>query len=210
MPAMQDKLSQEIMLEETKALHALADQRLRGPDRTIVELFKILWPTIGTDYLNMIRGAIAVGSLLESLTAAIIILLHKGGSRELLSNWRMIILLNVMYKILAKTLQLRLQAIFMEIINSDQFAFLLMRFILDNILLTQETIYFAKFSLQPLLFFKLDFAKAYDKVDLDFLFSAMAKRGLLDEFKFLIRLLSSRAKACININGRNTKKFEIG
>jgi hypothetical protein len=38
----------------------------------------------------------------------------------------------------------------------------------------QETISHAKQSNQPLLFFKLDFSKAYDKIDLGFLFQAMA------------------------------------
>jgi len=37
-------------------------------------------------------------------------------------------------------------------------------FILDNVFLVHETIDWAKKSTQPLVFFKVDFAKAYDKV----------------------------------------------
>lgn len=65
----------------------------------------------------------------------------------------------------------------MEVISPDQAAFLPMRFILDNLFLMQETIEHAKKSEQPLLFLKLDFTKAYDKVDLDFLFRAMSLMG---------------------------------
>jgi hypothetical protein len=66
-----------------------------------------------------------------------------------------------------------LQPILMELISPDQSAFLSIRYILDDIFLTQETITHAKRSNQPPLFLKLDFSKAYDKVDLSFLFLAL-------------------------------------
>jgi hypothetical protein len=53
-----------------------------------------------------------------------------------LTNWRPITLLNLSYKFFAKAIQLRLQPILMEIISCKQSVFLLLRFILDNILLT--------------------------------------------------------------------------
>ena len=63
----------------------------------------------------------------------------------------------------------------MEIISPEQSAFLPMRFILDNLVLTQETMAWAKQSNQALLFLKLDFLKAYDMVEWGCLFKAMAK-----------------------------------
>jgi hypothetical protein len=57
-----------------------------------------------------------------------------------------------------------------------------MRFILDNIFLTYETIHYAKQSKQPLLFLKLDFSKAYDKVDLGFLCQALDRMGFPSRF----------------------------
>jgi hypothetical protein len=63
-----------------------------------------------------------------------------------------------------------LQPILMELISPDQFAFFLICFILDNILLIQETISHAKQTNQLLLFLKVDFSKTYDKVDLEYLF----------------------------------------
>jgi hypothetical protein len=58
----------------------------------------------------------------------------------------------------------------MEVISPDQSAFLPLRFILDNIFLIHETIAYAKKSRQFLVILKLDFSKAYDRVDLVFLF----------------------------------------
>ena len=51
------------------------------------------------------------------MIVGLIILLHKGGNRSLLSNWRPIMLLNMTYKIFAKTLQMELHPILMEIIS---------------------------------------------------------------------------------------------
>jgi hypothetical protein len=73
------------------------------------------------------------------MTRGMIALLHKGGLWTALTNSRLITLLNISYKIYAKALQLRLQPILIEVISCEQLTFLPLRFILDNILLTQET-----------------------------------------------------------------------
>ena len=65
---------------------------------------------------------------------------------------------------LAKTLQIRLQSILRDDISAEQTAFLSLRFILDNIVLNQETLQCSKLSRQPIVFLELDFSKAYDKV----------------------------------------------
>jgi hypothetical protein len=128
---------------------------------------------------------------------------------ETLNNWCPIMLLNVSYEIFAKALQMRLQPILMELISHNQSAFLPMRYILDNIFLTQETTYHAKKSNQPLLFLKLDFSKAYDKVDLSFLFQALSRLGFPDRFIQMVKLLFEQAVARVLVNGKTTLAFPI-
>jgi hypothetical protein len=161
------------------------------------------------EYFAMIQEAIAIGALPNGVTAGMIALLHKGGGRSSLNNWRPITLLNVSCKIFAKALQICLQPVLMELISPDQSAFLPMRFILDNIFLTHETIFHAKNSAQPLLFLKLDFSKAYDRVDHSFLFQAMNRMGFPQEFIFMTQLLFRGAQACVSMNGRCTKEFLV-
>ena len=74
------------------------------------------------------------------MAKGVISLLHKGDSRLRLTNWHPIMWLNVVYKLFAKVLQKRLQLALMEIISFDESTFLPMPFILDNILLTHDTI----------------------------------------------------------------------
>jgi len=60
---------------------------------------------------------------------------------------------------------MKLQPIFMEVIDRDQIAFSPFRFILDNVFLANETIDWAQHINQPLVVLKLNFAKAYQKVN---------------------------------------------
>jgi hypothetical protein len=141
-----------------------------------------------------------------------IALLHKGGERLALTNWHPIMLLNLNYNFFAKTIQLRLQPILMEVISCEQSAFLPLRFILDNILLTQEMLVWAEQSQQALLFLKLDFSKAYDMVDWDFLFGAMGAMGAMGfpgEFINFLKLLFRDATACDKVNGSLSESFRI-
>lgn len=195
--------------ELTKALFAMANGKSPGPDGVITELYKALWHIIGSDYHQMIQEAIQNKQFHKGVTEGLIALLHKGGGRSTLNNWRPITLLNVAYKIFAKALQLRLQPVLAEVISQDQSAFLPMRFIMDNILLTYETLHYAKSSQQPLLFLKLDFSKAYDKVDWHFLFSALSQLGLPDTFIQMTRLLFTNAAARVSVNGKVTNTFPI-
>lgn len=168
-----------------------------------------MWPVIGPDYLRMIREATTRGSLPPGVTDGLIILLHKGGTRSFLNNWRPITLLNSTYKLFAKVLQLHLQPILMQVVSLDQSAFLPLRFILDNIFLTNETIHHAKKTNQPLVFLKVDFSKAYDEVDLGFLFEAMGRIGFPMEFIGMTKILFRDAAACMSVNGQLTSAFHI-
>jgi hypothetical protein len=89
----------------------------------------------------------------------------------------------------------------MEIISPDQSAFLPLRLILDNILLTHETLEWAEHTNQLLVILKLDFSKAYNMVNLNFLFQAMNKLGLLHEFIKLTSLCQD--KRSLNSTFRN-------
>lgn len=161
-PVMKEALATPLVIQEfDRAVKELAVGKAPGPDGVLVEFFKLFWELIRVDYFAMINLAIVENKLLSEVTRGLISLLHKGEVRRRLTNWRPITLLNVAYKLLAKVLQLRVQPVLMEVISSDQSAFLPLMFILDNILLTHKTIDWADHTGQPLIFLKLDFSKAY-------------------------------------------------
>ena len=81
-----------------------------------------------------------------------------------------------------------------------------MRFILDNILLTHETMEWAKQTGQPFIFLKLDFSKAYDMVDWTFLFQAL---GLLSGFIKMTKILFRDAIVCVKVNKVRSPSFKL-
>jgi hypothetical protein len=205
-----ESLAWPISLEEfTVALKAMASSKAPGPDGILTELYKSLWHVIGPDYLRMIEASMNTSALPDGVTEGLIALLHKGGGRATLNNWRPITLLNVLYKLFAKALQMCLQAVLMEVISHDQSAFLPMRFILDNIFLTYETIHHAQQSNQPLFFLKLDFSIAYDKVDLGFLFEGLVRMGFPARFIQMTSLLFQNVVAWVSVNGKVIHTFSI-
>ena len=157
----------------------------------------------------MIQDSIRTGRFPHGATRGLITLIPKSGDLKFLNNWRPITLLNVGYKIYAKALQMRLQEPLSEIISPDQCAYLWNRFILDNILLTHETLSWAKKSKQDTIFLKLDFSKAFDRVDWRFLFLIMTRMGFPFSFINLVKLTLNDACAAINVNGQVSPSFPI-
>jgi len=107
------------MGELEEALKGMDANKAPRPNGVITGVLKLFWETIKEDYFAMISEAIRLGTMPPSLTHGLISLLHKGGDRKKLSNWRPITLLNVAYKIYAKALQLTFQPVLMEIISFD-------------------------------------------------------------------------------------------
>lgn len=102
----------------------------------------------------------------------------------------------------AKALQWRLQALLVEVNDSDHTAFLLLRFILIFFLLKHE---WAKESRQEPIFLKLDFNKAYGRIEWTCMFQVMGKLGMSNSFITMIRVLFYDAMVSIYINNQATE-----
>jgi hypothetical protein len=95
-------------IEEAKLLaaaQAMALNKSPSPNGFAIQFFTKYWNFLGADFAQMLRHAHQSGCLPGAMNKGLIILLHKNTVREELDNWRPITLLNVAYKILAKTLQ---------------------------------------------------------------------------------------------------------
>lgn len=157
----------------------------------------------------MILRGIEEGAFHEGVTRRLINLIPKDGDLKDLNYWRPITLLMAGYKVFAKALQLRLQPILRDVISPKQTTFLPLRFILNKIVLTHETLHWAKTTKQPTVFLKLDFSKAYDKVSWRFLFTTMYKMNISEKFINWVRLLFGNALAAVNLNGSMSNSFKV-
>jgi hypothetical protein len=76
-----------------------------------------------------------------------------------------ICLLNVFYKIFTKVLAIRLMEVAEDIINKTQTTFIKNRFALEGVLMLHEVVHELEIKKQRGVIMKVDFEKAYDKMN---------------------------------------------
>ncbi|MCO5597039.1 hypothetical protein L7F22_051113 [Adiantum nelumboides] len=113
-------------------------------------------------------------------------------------------MMGILYKILAKTIAIRITPELRK--HSAQTGFI-GRSILNNILTVQLGIEHAINSKQDMVMFQIDFEKAFDTVQWDFVSSIMTKMGFGARISGFINLLGLNAYSRIVINGRLSAKI---
>lgn len=119
--------------------------------------------------MDIFNTACVEGVLPDDFLLGDIVLLPKKGNQLSLDFKRPITLLNTKYKIFSKIWQNRLSIVADNIIGWNQFAFIKGRSIHHAILLGSEMIHYAKVQQIPITFLKIDFKKAFDKLQWSFL-----------------------------------------
>lgn len=107
------------------------------------------------------------GTLLTALNYTQIVLFPKVEASKSMSQLRSISLCNVLCKIISKILTNQLGEVILGIISVKQSAFILDRFITDNILVAHELLHSLRSRLkgkQHHMALKLDRSKAYDRL----------------------------------------------
>ncbi len=143
-----------------------ANSSTHSLDDFLMPLFNqiiIWWHIIRDHYFNMVMNSINIGRFPKGITKGLIILIFKSRNMKKFKNLWAISLVNVVYKICTKTLQLHPQLLFMEMTNSNQNVFFPWRYILDNVLFIHETTDWTRSSMQEHFPWRLNLVKMHDK-----------------------------------------------
>ena len=173
------------------------------------EFYKIFWNILKDDLHEILTYAIENLTITESQSLGVITLQPKNGDKTLLSNWRPITLMTCDYKILTKVFAARLKHIIPKIICQEQFC-CPGKSIIDSNLIMRDVLYFCNENNIQGAVLTLDWSKAYDRVDHNFLFAVLAKLGFCDSFIKILKLFCSNVRSVIQINGNITSSFHIG
>ena len=120
---------------------------------------------IGEDICSAVLDCLNNCKIPKKINCTNITLIPKVKSLELISNFRLTGLCNVVYKIVSKVLANKLKAILPHVISENQSAFQVGRVISDNILMAFETLHYMKHQQKGKTGFmalKLDMSKAYN------------------------------------------------
>ncbi|XP_071723925.1 uncharacterized protein [Rutidosis leptorrhynchoides] len=195
-------LSNPVSDAEIKStLFSLAKGKAPGLDGFSAEFFKSNWEIVGPLVLEAVYNFFHTGRLLREVNATILTLVPKVPNASAVSDFRLIACCNTIYKVITKILANRIAAVLNDLISPSQNAFVKGRRIRNNILLAQEL--FVGFHLHPYLpkcAVKVDFHKAYDTVDWEFLELVLVAFHFPENFIKLVMACVRTPKYSISIN----------
>jgi hypothetical protein len=148
-----------------------------GSDGLPTEFYKKKFPEFGHIFVLIANSQCQQELALSQRTGIINLLPKKDSDLQFLANWRPISLLNVDYKILSKSLVNRLKLVAQKIIGSSQSAAIPNRSIFDTLHLLRNVFSYCKERDIPCLALSLDQAKAFDRIEHDYLFFYYGKNG---------------------------------
>ena len=203
----------EGLLTENECFNALkCFQRNKSPgnDGFTAEFYSFFWNQLGKTMVSSFNYGFHKGELSISQRQSVIRLIPKKNKNlSYLKNWRPISLLNVDYKIASKALALRLKKVISAIINNAQTGYVEGRFIGENIRLISDILNFtADQDIEGIALF-IDFEKAFDSLEWEYLFKALDIFQFGPDFKIWVKILYTNISSCIINNGFASEPFTL-
>ena len=194
-----------------RGLRELNNGSSPGLDGLSTEFYKVFWCKIAKLLVSSFNFSFDKGSLSYSQKLAVITLIHKGKElpKNKLSNWRPISLTNTDYKILAKTLALRVVGVIDKIVGKDQCAYVKGRQITDNLRTIDDVIEYLKYKNKPGVLLAIDFSKAFDSISRKFMINAFKKFGFGVQFTKWVQIIMSENRSSIGYNGWVSGTFKV-
>ncbi|GKE29664.1 RNA-directed DNA polymerase, eukaryota, partial [Tanacetum coccineum] len=185
------------------------DNKSPGPDGYTFEFFKKYWGLIGPDFCEAVEYFFTNGTFSKGCNSSFIALIPKVIDAKLVTDFRPISLIGCIYKVVTKIMANRLAMVISDIVSNTQSAFITERQILDGPFIINELLHWCKRKYKKAMFFKVDFAKAYDSVRWDYLIDVLGAFGFGSKWCQWIRGTFCFAKASILVNGSPTNKFQF-
>lgn len=182
-----------------------------GLDGLPIEFYSAFWGVLAKPFLDVANdwylNGIEAGA---QQRISLITLIQKKGDLLDLDNWRPISLLCVDYKILSKALSIRLKTVLPSIIMEEQTCGILGRTIFENLYQVRDTIDYTRDHEIKAYLISLDFRKAFDSVDHDFLLKTLTAFGFGPRYRDFIHTTLLNCVAMGMNGGRFTKPIALG
>ncbi|XP_071730091.1 uncharacterized protein [Rutidosis leptorrhynchoides] len=196
-------------VEINNAVWDCGSSRAPGPDGISFRFIKYFWDIFQFDICKDVRRYFSSCIMPRSANSAFFSLIPKVTNLILVTDFRPISLVGFFYKIVTKILTNRLLVVIDKIISPIQTTFISGHQFLDGPLMLSEIITWIKKSNKKILLFKVDFEKAYDYVNWDYLMFMLSSFGFGPKWCAWIRGCLHSAKASVLVNGSTTREFQI-
>ena len=166
-------------------------------------------PCIAALMTKILQDVEAFGPLDEKFTEARMGLLYKKKDKRDIQNYRPITLLNTDYKTYTKILANRLREVAPKLIHRDQAGSMPKRSIYNQTKIVELMITWSENTNCKGAIICLDQEKAYDRIDLRYLWKVLNAFGFPKVFVKRIKNLYTKASTAIRINGFTSELFNV-
>jgi len=163
--------------EIRKAVHSMRSTASPGPDGFGPSFFKATWSVSFASMIDLFQGFHDHTADLEPINRSYLILLPKKNNAREVGDFRPSALQNTTIKSLSKVLTNRLRPVIPLLVSSDQAGFILGRCIAESFAYATNLLHCCYRRNAPTLILKLDFHKAFDRVNLDSLILSACVAG---------------------------------
>ena len=174
-----------------------------GPDGLSGIFYRHYWSIVGNQVINAVQSFFRDGWMLREFNQAFITLIPKKQGACNFSQFKPISLCNFCYKIISKILVSRLRPLLEKLIDPAQVAFVPNRWIAENVVLAQEVVNSFKIMKRKRGFLgvKLDFNKAYDRMEWNFLETVLVAFGFSEKVVHLLMQCVTTVQFTLLLNG---------
>jgi hypothetical protein len=187
--------------ELDEVLASMKPDSAPGPDGLPVVFFKRFWGILKGPILQLLNDFTLGRVDIARLNFGIISLIPKIKGADSIRQFRPIALINVIFKFVAKAFAIRLAPLAHRTIDRSQSAFIRGRCLHEGVLALHEILHELRSRNLPAMVLKLDFEKAYDRVNWEFLREILLRKGFSGMMVHRLMQLVQGGQTAINVNG---------
>ena len=193
--------------EVSKAISLLNRGKAPGPDGLPAEVFQSFSHELSDILASAFNDGIKNNAMHDGFYQGNISLIFKKGDGNDLNNWRQITLSNIEYKIFAKVIMIRLNAVLNKVIEKEQTCAIKGRVMWDNLHNIREMI--TECHRPGFFIVGFDQKKALDFINREYLWCVLEKYGFPQHFIKIIQLLYNKSRVAVKVNGRISDYIDI-